>query len=76
MEHAAKMSGMMHGYWVTPETTNIEMPGQFGVKKVPGPETVSTSVVTARAGNRHFWLLRALRAHTKRHRKPIYIGKR
>jgi hypothetical protein len=26
---------------------------------------------TARAGNRHFWLLSALRAH----RKPIYIGK-
>jgi hypothetical protein len=30
----------------------------------PGPET------------RHFWLLSALHANTKRHRKPIYYGKR
>ena len=35
-----------------------------------------TAFPAARAENRRFWLLSTLRAHAKRHRKPIYIGKR
>jgi hypothetical protein len=51
----------------------------FGWQPLHCPTTQPSSVATdasARAGNRRFWLLSALRAHTKAPYKTDYKGKR
>ena len=52
------------------------LPVQQRVLPIQPPRDPPRGPEAARARNRRFWLLSALRAHTKKHTKPIYCGKR